>query len=174
MKKTNLFIGLLMSLFILSCSSNDVNDPIDDSTIIGEWKLVSKQQGGNTIPLGDCEKGEGVIFSESLTANFIVVDYEGFEPNITQEGYENCDYRYASYNFLINETNQLLYLIVEGEGTTESIDDSITTYEVETLSSENLRIKSIALSQTGGIEDVEENSEVIDESNQQTYIYTRK
>ncbi|MBP2831654.1 hypothetical protein J8281_05575 [Aquimarina sp. U1-2] len=58
---------------------------------------------------------------------------------------------------------------MEGEG----VDDSITTFEIEVLTNQNLRIKSIAQSNQGTINDIEMNSVDIDTSSQQTLIYTR-
>ena len=55
----------------------------------------------------------------------------------------------------------------------EGVDDSITTFEIEVLTSQNLRIKSIAQSNTGSIEDVEMNSVDIPTNEQFTLIYTR-
>jgi len=63
---------------------------------------------------------------------------------------------------------------VEGEGNIEGVDDSITTFEIEVLTTQNLRIKSVAQSNTGSIENVEINSQPINESEQLTLIYTRE
>ena len=128
---------------------------------------------GNQLVLENCEQGEGVIFTEDLIANFIIVDVLGFEQGIIQEGFENCDFRLAEFTYLVNETNELLYRIVEGEGFIEGVDDSITTFEIEVLTNENLRIKSIAQSNQGTINDLEMNSVGIDIISQLTLIYTR-
>ena len=173
MRKFNLLIGIFICVITLSCSSDDSNEQPENATIFGEWKLTSKLMGGNAIQLVDCEQGEGVIFLESFVANFIIVDEIGTEPDITQDGFENCDFRYATYNFILSTNNEILYRIVEGEGNIEGVDDSITTFEIEILTTQNLRIKSVAQSNTGSIEDVEMNSQALDESEQQTLIYTR-
>jgi len=172
MKKFNLVSLILISLMFINCSSDDDNNQ-ETASIIGQWKLESKLLGGNELALNDCEQGEGVIFTENLIANFIIVDVVGFEPDIIQEGFEEFDFRYAEYTYLVNETNELLYRIVEGEGAVEGVDDSITTFEIEVLTNQNLRIKSIAQSNQGSIGDVEMNSVDIDASSQQTLIYTR-
>ncbi|MBP2831653.1 hypothetical protein J8281_05570 [Aquimarina sp. U1-2] len=91
----------------VNCSSDDDNQ--ETASIIGQWKLKSKLFGGNQLDLRDCEQGEGVIFTEDFIANFIIVDTEGFEPDVIQEGFEDCDFRYARYIYLLNETNNLLY-----------------------------------------------------------------
>ncbi|MDB2462569.1 hypothetical protein N9W61_00480 [Algibacter sp.] len=158
----------------MSCSSDDSNEQSENATIFGEWKLTSKLIGGSAIQLGDCEQGEGVIFLENLIANFIIVDEIGIEPDITQDGFENCDFRYATYDFVLGGNNEILYRIVEGEGNMEGVDDSITTFEIEVLTTQNLRIKSVAQSNTGSIENVEMNSQPIDENEQLTLIYTRE
>ncbi|WP_179353786.1 hypothetical protein [Winogradskyella vidalii] len=173
MKKFNLLIGIFIYVITLSCSSDDSNEQSENATIFGEWKLTSKLIDGSTIQLGDCEQGEGVIFLENLIANFIIVDEIGTEPDITQDGFENCDFRYATYDFVLDQNDETLYRIVEGEGNMEGVDDSITTFEIEVLTSQNLRIKSIAQSNTGSIEDVEMNSVDIPTNEQFTLIYTR-
>ena len=175
MRKFNLLLGIFICAIILSCSSDDSNDnqQEENATIFGEWKLTSKLMGGNSIQLEECEQGEGVIFLESFVANSIIVDEIGTEPDIVQEGFENCDFRYATYDFVLDQNNETLYRIVEGEGNVEGVDDSITTFEIEVLTSQNLRIKSIAQSNTGSIEDVEMNSVDIPTNEQFTLIYTR-
>ena len=170
MRKLNLVLLILVSLMFLNCSSDDNQET---ASIIGQWRLESKLLGGNQLDLGDCEQGEGVIFTENSIANFIIVDIEGFEPDVIQEGFEDCDFRYAGYTYLLNETNDLLYRIVEGEGAIEGVDDSITIFEIEILTNQNLRIKSIAQSNRGTINDIEMNSVDIDDSSQQTLIYIR-
>ncbi|RMB57377.1 hypothetical protein EAX61_11565 [Dokdonia sinensis] len=173
MKKINLASLILISLMFINCSSDDDDDNQEAASIIGQWKLESKLFGGNQLTLDDCEQGEGVIFTDNFIANFIIVDIEGFEPDIIQEGFEDCDFRYAEYTYLLNETNKLLYRIVEGEGATAGVDDSITIFEIEILNNQSLRIKSIARSNQGTINDVEMNSVDIDASSRQTLIYTR-
>ena len=175
MRKFNLLLGIIICVIFVSCSSDDSNDNQQEEnvTIFGEWKLTSKLMGGNSIQLGECEQGEGVIFLESFIANFIIVDEIGTEPDIIQEGFENCDFRYSTYDFVLDQNSETLYRIVEGEGNMEGIDDSITTFEIKILTSQNLRIKSIAQSNTGGIEDIEMNSEDIPTNEQLTLIYTR-
>jgi hypothetical protein len=173
MKKINLVSLILISLMFINCDSDDDSNNQETASIIGQWKLDSKLLGGNQITLDDCEQGEGVIFTANFIANFIIVDIVGFEPDIIQEGFEDCDFRYAEYTYLLNETNNLLYRIVEGEGAMEGVDDAITTFEIEVLTNQNLRIKSIAQSNQGTIDDVEMNSVDIDASSQRTLIYTR-
>ena len=173
MRKFNLLIGIFICAITLSCSSDDSNEQSENPTIFGQWKLTSKLIGGNAIQLDDCEQGEGVIFLESFVANFIIVDEIGTEPDITQDGFENCDFRYATYDFVLSESNDILYRIVEGEGNIEGVDDSITTFEIEILTTQGLRIKSVAQSNTGSIVDVEMNSIDINTSEQLTLIYTR-
>lgn len=172
MKKLNLVSLILISLMFINCSSDDDNNQ-ETASIIGQWKLESKLLGRNQLDLGDCEQGEGVIFTENLIADFIIVDVEGFEPDVIQEGFEDCDFRYTGYTYLLNETNDLLYRIVEGEGAKEGVDDSITTFEIEVLTNQNLRIRSIAQSNQGTINDIEMNSVDIDASSQKTLIYKR-
>ena len=173
MRKFNLLALITICLFNLSCSSDDNNEQKEAPSIFGQWNINSKLIGENLIQLNNCEKGEGVIFQENLIANFIIVDDIGSEPDVIQEGYENCDFRYANYGFIIGNDNETLYRIVEGEGNIEGIDDSITTFSIEILTNQNLSLKMIAQSNTGGIVDIDTNSVSINESEQQTLNYIR-
>ncbi|WP_203292489.1 hypothetical protein [Luteirhabdus pelagi] len=172
MQKAVMLMGILISSLFAGCSSDDSNTN-ENVSIVGEWKLSSKLMGGNTIQLGECEQGEGAIFLETEVVNFIIVDEIDSEPNIVQEGYEDCDFRYAPCDYLITENNETLYRIVVGEGLIEGIDDSIIVFEIEVLTNQDLRIKTVAKSNTGTIDDIEANSMEIEESEQLTLIYTR-
>ena len=174
MHKINSLFLLLILVIISSCSSDSPNEQIENATIVGEWKLASRLDGANQVQLNECEQGGGVIFRENLEANFIVVDRVGIEPDIVQEGYENCDFRYASYDYKLSETKDLLYTIVEGEGLQRDIDDAITTYDIELLTAQDLRIRMIAHSSTGTFDDVETNSEEFEENEQVTLIYKKE
>ena len=108
MRKFNLLALITICLFNLSCSSDDNNEQPEAPSIFGQWNINSKLIGGNLIQLNNCEKGEGVIFQENLIANFIILDDIGSEPEVIQEGYENCDFRYANYGFIIRNDNETL------------------------------------------------------------------
>ena len=164
MKNLSLIFLILISQLLLNCSSDDT---FSENDIIGEWKIKSMLRGGNKIELNNCEQGEGIMFLDNSKARFIIVDHENLEPNVVQEGFEQCDYRYAEYDFLVRDNN-ILNLIVYGEGNREGIDDSIGKFKIETLTSTNLRIRVFAHN-NGELEDME-----IDESKQLTFIYTRK
>ena len=167
-------IFAIITLFIASsCSSDSPQEETEDVTIVGKWKLESRLVGGNEYDLSNCQQGGGVIFQENLEAKFIVQDNVGIEPDITQEGYEGCDYRYATYDYVVNENNEILYTIVEGEGLERNVDDAISIYEIEVLTNRNLRIKAIARSNVGTIENIEDNRQEYDESEQVTLIYTK-
>ncbi|MEM1001738.1 MAG: hypothetical protein AAGH46_03715 [Bacteroidota bacterium] len=172
MKKFNLLFVTILCTIALSCSSDDSNDPPENVSIFGEWKIVSILDGGTEVTLDECDQGGGVIFEE-FVANFIVVDNVGLEPDITVEGFEQCDFRSASFGFIFADDTNFFYTIVEGEGSTLGVDDSIITYEIEVLTAQNLRIKSIAFSTIGGIEDIETNSVALAPSEQETLIYRR-
>jgi hypothetical protein len=173
MRKFNLLTLITICLFNLSCSSDDNNEQSEAPSIFGQWNINSKLIGENLIQLNDCEQGEGVIFQENLIANFIIVDEIGSGSDVIQEGYENCDFRYANYSFIIGNDNETIYRIVEGEGNIEGVDDSITTFRIEVLTNQNLSLRMIAQSNTGSIEDIDTNSVSINESEQQTLNYTR-
>lgn len=173
MKKIK-FTLLTLSIFLIASCSSDDTSGTNSGNLFVEWKLTKILVAEANKELTHCEKGEGVIFTENAKAKYIIVDEEGFDDNIIQEGFEECDYRYADYDLHVDENNEFLYLIVPMEGEIYGVDDYIAQFEIITLSSSSLTLKLTAETSKGKLADFELNKVEVADNEKETYFYDKK
>ena len=55
-------ILVLVVISLLGCSKNDENDIITNDSIIGQWQLIERFDGGSLEPIQNIENGEIIFF----------------------------------------------------------------------------------------------------------------
>lgn len=123
------FLGLFLSLTIISCSNQDTNPqfttiPTDSLNIIGSWKLVyAHTQEGNEVSIKNTEETDFIkIISPSHFAFFNqpkdsighfvsgagVYEFEGNNYTETLQFIDNSNWRNQKFSFTIHKSGDTL------------------------------------------------------------------
>ncbi|WP_162843281.1 lipocalin-like domain-containing protein [Ichthyenterobacterium magnum] len=83
MSKNLLSLLMLITFsFATSCSDDDVVETINETFIIGEWKLASITENDTDVSLNDCELLKSLNFN---TSNEVIIKTYAFDSN------NNCE-----------------------------------------------------------------------------------
>ena len=99
-------ILVLVVISLLGCSKNDENDIITNDSIIGQWQLIERFDGGSLEPIQNIENGEIIFFKSDFL-------------------YSNSNYP-CTGNYLMNNDN-----IVEITVSCVSSENLLYTYDFE-------------------------------------------
>ena len=99
MKKPFILAFLAIGLAFTSCSKDDDNEEISESTLEGTWMLVSGLTDGDDDMLSDCEKTSFYKFNDDKTYSE--------EYNFGQTGQCNSDKFSGTYEILSNNKLKL-------------------------------------------------------------------
>src|SRR5690554_5051433 len=145
MKKMNLFYGILIGLLIFSSCSNDDDSNSNDtsSSIVGKWKLIAENYGGQSQDLTDCEKEQTMEFFSNGTAENYYVDNGP------------CNFSTITIDYSKND-NQLIFNI-EGEGANGGA--YVLTSTIEVLNESTLKYKFISDNEEGTYPTSEQSTE---------------
>ncbi len=120
----NLLLVLILITFSItsSCSKDDdIIETINETFIIGKWRLSSKTENGTNVSLNDCEQLKTLEFN---TSNEVIIKTYNYN------AIDDCE---------INSNNMYNYSINHNLITIESIG----TAEISTPRNENLILKSV-------------------------------
>lgn len=128
MKISKLFTGFIMGCLILSCSSDDDSNTVQDE-LTGTWSLISVENQGNDIPVFGCGTDQTITYSTNNRGEeYFPEDYDASPCQFSTIGFDwnrNGNLLIKTVDFdegtnvteilLLNE-NQLQTVIIERNG----------------------------------------------------------